>query len=133
MREAELALKSVKKNRAEAEKVLKYMKAYQLFAKYYERKVASATAAMIYAHSHKAQDKAEAERLADESLQCHLEAAGYAHEHLDPIMQEMHGMAIAELITGKTLPETMEAEKEERQKLARIFDWPEAKKPRASK
>ena len=45
------------------------MKAYQLLSRYYERKVAAAVAAEIYAHSHKGGDRMEAERLADEVVE----------------------------------------------------------------
>jgi len=125
LREAETALKTVKKNRPHAQDALKFMKTYQLYTEYYAAKVAAAIAATIYPHTQNPADKDLAEKLADESLARYLAAATFAHENIDPVMKKLYGVPVTELIDGKTLPEMIEDEKSERRQLAQIFKWPQ--------
>ena len=111
LKEADLALKTVKRNLEAAQRAQKYMKAYKLFAKYYERKIAAATEAFIYADGRRQPDKIKAEALADEALACYIEAARFFMENIEGA-------------TAANLPVRIEAEKKERTELAKIFGWP---------
>ena len=123
LREAEEGLTHVKTNREEAERVRDWMKAYKLLSYYYERKSVAGTTALIYSQSLRAEDRDEAEALADEALDSYLVAASFMHEKLDPVMVELHGRPMHE--AGVEIPELIELEKKERQDLASIFRWPE--------
>ena len=74
MREAELGLKRVKKNKGEATEIYNYMKAYKLLADYYERKVLAAISALIYGFGGPKEEKREALRLADEAAELGVRA-----------------------------------------------------------
>ena len=128
--EAEQALRTVRNNQEEAMRVSPFMKGYQLLTDYYERKVAAATSALIYSHSRKAEDKADAEKLADETVQAYVKAATFLHEKLDPVLLEVKGSTMFQVeFPGrekKDLPGLIEEEKEERKKLAEIFNWARA-------
>lgn len=123
LQEAEEALKSVATNQVEAIRTRDIMKAYQFLSYYYERKVAAAISALVYARSHWSEDREEAERLANEALQSYLEAAAFMHDRMDPFYAELAGQPLLE--AGVPLVELMEAEKKEREELPRIFHWPE--------
>jgi hypothetical protein len=124
---AEKGLPLVKKNQDEAQIAYNFMKAYKLLSHYYERKVAAATAALIYSHSKKAEDRTEAEKVADEATASYLEAASFMHENLDPIMPIVKRGPMGETDPvshqHKDLPGLMELEKQERAKLGEIFHW----------
>lgn len=120
-KEAEAALPHVERNRDQAQRVVDLMQASQLLADYYERKVAAAIAALVYSHARRPQDRAEAERLADEALQSYLEVAGFMEERLNPYYREVAGSELNE--GGAGLGELIEAEREDRKNIARIFDW----------
>jgi hypothetical protein len=123
LQEAEEALKRVTKNREEAVRVRDIMNAYALLSRYYERKVAAAIAALVYARSHRPQDRAEAEAVADEALRSYLDAAAFMQERLNPFYIALAGQPLLE--AGVPLRDLMDAERKEREELARIFNWPE--------
>jgi hypothetical protein len=133
LHEGEQGLAAVRRNREHADQIYHFMKAYQLLSTYWERKVAAAIAAQIYAHSRKPEDKAEAEKLADEVVAHYVDAATFIHQKLDPVFQTTRGTPMKlEVWTWQPgnishrdlgLPELIEAEKQERLKLAQIFEW----------
>lgn len=92
LREAELGLKSVRRNKEQAEQAYHFMKAYRLLSRYWERKVAATVAALVYTHTRKAEDKAEAEKLADEVVASYVEAATSLHEKLDSAIKTIRGI-----------------------------------------
>jgi hypothetical protein len=122
LREAEEAMKTVKTNRAEAQTVYNYMKAYKLLTDYYERKVLAATAALIYAFGGGPSYRAEAERRADEAVDAYQLAMNFLWEAVDHKSGNMKGRWLG----GKvyTLPELIDREKAERKQLASLFAWP---------
>ena len=83
----------------------------------------AATAALVYSYSHRADDRAEAERLADLAASSYLEAASFMQEQLDPIVRRVYGRPISEAYSGPKIPELIVAEKQEREDLPRIFGW----------
>jgi uncharacterized protein YktA (UPF0223 family) len=125
--DAEKGLELVKKNREEAVQVVKFMKAYKLLSAYYEKKVNAATLGTIYFYSRKDQDKADALKLADETVASYIEAATFMQQELNPIltsfyglpMQEMKGAYLGEGLAD--LPTLIEAEKKEREQFAELF------------
>jgi hypothetical protein len=120
-REAEEALRTVKKNREEAEAVHNYMKAYQLLAAYYEHKVLAATCALMYGFGGGPGYKAEAEGHADRAVILYEKAITFIWDKIDRKSGAMKGRW-----GGKpmTLPELIEREKQERKGLANLFKWP---------
>jgi hypothetical protein len=126
LREAELAMKTVRQPQREAGHIYNFMKAYQLLSKYYERKVAAGVAALIHMYSRQLNDRREAERLADEALQCYLETADFLQGTLDGIMRELRGQSMKEIAINIDLQKLVVLEREERDNLARIFDWDDA-------
>ena len=134
LREAEEAMKTVKKNLEEAQHAYNFMKAYKLLSHYYERKVSAGISAMVYAHSQKKEERDKAEKLADEALESYLEAANFMQENLTKVLLELYGETVEEVLTqdefgNKTIPELIEAEKKDREELAAIFKWPGEVKP----
>jgi hypothetical protein len=127
LQEAEQGVKFVTRNQEEARRAHSFMKAYKLLCDYYDRKVAAATAALIYSHTHKTEDRAEAERLADDAVASYMTAGTFMHETLDPILIELKGAPMTEMEfparVNKDVPGLMQAEKEERARLAEIFRW----------
>lgn len=123
--EAEQALPRVKKNREEAAAVHNYMKAYQLLADYYERKVLAATAALIYGFGGPESSKRDAEKFADEAVERYEAAITFIWEAIDRKSGKMTG----KWLDGKvlTLPELIERERRERKDLPALFAW--AKRP----
>jgi alpha-beta hydrolase superfamily lysophospholipase len=116
LREAREGLKSVRKNRDQAQRVTDFMEGYALFARYYERKVAAATSALVYRYGKRPADKADAEKLADEALESYIQAANFYMKRLE---------GAPELMGRK--PEfaaRIETEKKERRNLPTLFQWP---------
>ena len=95
--------------------------AYQLLSKYSERKVQSGIVAIIYAYNHKPEDKAEAEKLPDETLSCYEEFIAHIKEHVKPLRMEMYGEKIEN--RGRDLKTLLAQEKKDREQLSKIFDW----------
>lgn len=123
-REAELAVKTVRKNQDEALREFNFMKAYMLLARYYEKKVMAAVYAWVYAKAGRARDKEKAETLADEALAAHRQACQFMLDTLNEDVTKLTGRPIG---SGgwryMELPEHMEAEKKDREKLAELFGW----------
>jgi hypothetical protein len=119
--EAEAALATVKTNRDEAQRVRDFMEAYRLMSAYYERKVATAVAAMVYAETRDPAHKAEAEALADETLSAYLEVATFMQERLGGQVASVYGKSFHQ--QGKTFDVLIEEEKADRQKLGEVFGW----------
>jgi hypothetical protein len=122
--EAQLGMKTVKRNRDEAEQIVSFMNAYMLLSRYYGKKVAAGVAAGIYSYSAKPEDRKEAIRLADEAVDDYVEAAGFMHERLDPVMTKLYGRPLMEAGSIR-LPQLIEAEKQEREQLPKLFHWPQ--------
>lgn len=116
LKEAEEGLKTVKQNREQAERTRDFMQAYALFTRYYERKVAAATSALVYRYGRRPADKADAGKLADEALSSYIEAATFYMEHLEGA-PELQGRKLE-------FPARIEKEKQERRNLATLFKWP---------
>jgi hypothetical protein len=121
-READEAVKTVRKNREEAEAIRRTMTAYKLLADYYEQKVLAATCALVYGFGGPARYKAEAERHADGAVALHEKALTYIREQLDGGRLDRKGNWGGKAMT---LPELIEREKQERKELAKLFRWPE--------
>lgn len=119
--EAEQALKLVKKNREDAVLVYNYMKAYKLLTDYYERKVLSACAALIYGFGGPESCRREAEKLADEAVERYEAAATFIWETIDRKTGKIKGR----WLDGKTLtlPELIDREKRECKELSTLFAW----------
>jgi hypothetical protein len=125
LREAEEALKTVRANREQAAAVYHYMKAYKLLTDYYERKVLAATAALIYGFGGPASARAEAERLADEAVARYETAITFIWETIDRKSGNLKGRWDGKTFT---LPELIRHEKQEREQLAKLFQWPAERK-----
>ncbi|MHB9035389.1 MAG: hypothetical protein ACYC64_01890 [Armatimonadota bacterium] len=124
LHEAEEAMKTVpKEHMLEAQRAYDWMKGYQMLSKYYERKVAAGVYAMKYAHGRNAADKQQAEKAADEALAVYLEAADFWQKHLTPIMMEIYGQPMHELIGNLTIDQLIESERSDRQQIGQIFNW----------
>lgn len=122
-REAEEALKTVQKNKPAADEAYQFMKGYELLSIYYEQKVAAATAALVYRYSSRAEDKREAESLADIAVASYVDTATFMHASLDPIVTRIYGAPISEAYSGPGLSDLIASEKKEREQLAHIFSW----------
>src|SRR5262249_18720274 len=118
--EAGAALKSVKKNREEAEAVFNRMKAYKLLADYYERKVLAATCALIYSFGGPAGYLGEAATNAHKPGVLHERALTFLWEEVDRRSGEIKGRWGGKAMT---LPELIELEKKERKELPKLFQW----------
>ena len=118
---AESALKTARTNKAEAREVYNYMKAYKLLADYYERKVLAAVAALVYGFGGGPSYRAEADKLADETVARYTTAIQFIWEEIDQKKGSIKGRG-----NGKTytLPELIDHEKQERAQLAKSFKWP---------
>jgi hypothetical protein len=121
LRHAERALRTVKRNRPEADAIYNYMKAYQLLTDYYERKVLAATAALIYAFGGPESARREAETLGDQAVERYQAAARFIWEAIDRKAGRIKGR----WLDGKalTLLELIEREKQERKRLPALFGW----------
>ncbi|MBI1915266.1 MAG: hypothetical protein HYS12_11085 [Planctomycetes bacterium] len=129
LKEAEQALQKVKKNKEEATAVYNYMKAYKLLSDYYERKVLAATAALIFGFGGPQSSKREAEKFADEAVECYERALNFVWEAIDRKSGKIKGRWLG----GKalTLPELIEREKRERESLPALFAWSGRPRPDA--
>jgi hypothetical protein len=121
-REAEQALKTVKKNKDGATAVFNSMKAYNLLTDYYERKILAAVSALIYSFGGGRENRADAERLADEAVARYETAMHFIWEQID----KKTGNVKARWGGRQwTLPELIENERKERAQLATLFNWSE--------
>jgi hypothetical protein len=128
---AERGLKTVKKNKEQAETLFQYMKAYELLTAYYEHKVLTAVSALIYFHSTRAtgddgarprpEEKLRAEKLADETVELYKRAANYIYEKIDKRSGNIKGRWSD---GERDLPGLIEAEKSDRQQIPQLFRWP---------
>jgi len=121
-KEAEAGLKTVKKNPEKAEKLAQWMKAYQLLAEYYETKILTAVSALIYHFGKKPEEKIQAEKLADKTLEVYTKAANFIYENIDKKQGNIKGGWWDE---NRDLPGLIEMEQGERTQLASLFKWPE--------
>jgi hypothetical protein len=121
LEEAEKAVKCVKKNSESARSVFCYMKAYKLLTDYYERKVLSATAALVYAFGGPESDRREAETRGDEAVKCYEAAITFIWENID----NKTGRITGRWLDGKslTLPELIQRERVDRARLPAVFGW----------
>jgi hypothetical protein len=120
-REAEAALKTVRKNRPEVESVRDTMRAYQLLTAYYEHKVLAATCALIYGFGGPRHYRAEAEKHADDAVAQYEKAISFLWETIDRRRGALKGNWGGRAMT---LPELLERERQERRDLAKLFGWP---------
>ena len=119
--EMEAALPHVTKNRPEAQIALHYMKSHELLTIYYEKKVQAAIAALVHRYGNKPEDRVEAEKLAEEAVAAYETAIGYVIQYID----ENRGLMKSKWANEyKTLPELIEAEKQDCNNMAELFNWP---------
>lgn len=123
--EAAKAMKTVKKNKQQAETLYKKMKTYKLLTEYFEKKVLAAISALIYSQNHDPEEKQQAQRLADEALESYKVAANYIWKELDNESGNIKGGWWDEQKDAMGL---IELEKKDREQLAELFNWPEAEK-----
>lgn len=121
LRETETALEQATKGQKALEQIRDLMEGIKLLAQYYELKVAATIAALVYAQSQRPADREHAEQTADKALAAYISAAGFMHQRLDPYYLEISGAPLSE--AGVMLPELIEAEKQDRDRLAEIFKW----------
>ena len=134
LREAETALKTVKKNKGEATEIYNYMKAYKLLADYYERKILAAISALIFGFGGPKEEKGEALRLADEAAELGERALTFIWEKIDKKTGNiLSGRAFQPLSASPgpasswkvmTLPDLIAYEKREKEELPTLFKWP---------
>ena len=124
--EAQLAMKTVKKNQQMAKSLYNFMKAYDLLSAYYERKVLTAIAALIYSFGGPETEKTRAERLADQTTLLYTKAASFMYEAIDGASGNMKGGWWDET---RDLPGLIEVEKRDQKDLAKLFRW--SKRPAA--
>jgi hypothetical protein len=117
---AEQALQTAKTNKEEARAIYNYMKAYKLLSDYYERKVLAAVAALIHGFGGGLSYRAEAEKLADETVTLYTTAIQFIWEEIDRKSGGIKGRGNAK---EYTLPELIEHETQERAQLAKLFRW----------
>src|SRR5262245_9541280 len=119
--EADQALLLVKRNREDAMHVHNYMKAYKLLTDYYESKVLSACAALIYGFGGPESCRRDAEKFADEAVERYEAAATFIWETIDHKSGKIKGR----WLDGKTLtlPELIDREKRESKELSTLFGW----------
>ena len=98
------------------------MQGYRLMARYAERKVAASAAALMFAEAHRPEDRADAERLADETLAAYLETADFLKVQLEPVLTQVYQRGYNQ--NGRDLAGLIQDEKNERRDLAKIFKWP---------
>jgi hypothetical protein len=122
LKEAKEAVKTVKKNPEEAQRAIDFMQGYRLMARYAESKVAAAAAALMFAEAHRPEDRAEAERLADETLAAYLETVSFLKVQLEPVLARVYQRGYNQ--NGRDLAGLIQDEKNERHDLAKIFKWP---------
>ena len=122
MKEAEAALATVRRREDEARALADWMKAYQLLTEYYESKVLAAVSALVYSFNKAPEDRADAERLADEAVERYERAIQFLWEKID----KKTGRMKARWLGGQvfTLPQLIENERRERRQLGQLFHWP---------
>ncbi len=119
--EAEAALALVQGSVTEARRIHAWMEAYQLFARYYEKKVQAATMALVYSYKDRSEDRAEALQLADQTVTLYTAAIN----HLQTELVNNHGVSFANMIPGAATPnDLLQMEAQERQNIGTIFGWP---------
>lgn len=93
----------------------------KLLTDYYERKVLSASAALIYGFGGPESCRREAEKFGDEAVQCYEKAATFIWETIDRKAGKIKGR----WLDGKalTLPELIDRERRDRKQLATLFAW----------
>ena len=96
------------------------MTAYRLLTVYYEQKVLAAVDALVHAFGGGASARADAERHADAALDRYREAITFIWERIDKKRGQIRGRWGSEF----TLPELIENEQAERQRLPELFHWP---------
>jgi hypothetical protein len=121
LREAELAMQTVKKNRPQAQALRDWMKAYSLLADYYEAKVRAAVCALIYGFGGKQRYRGEAEEQADRAVVLYDKAIAFLAETKDRPRGTLRGRWGGKSLT---LDELVERERQERKDLAKLFGWP---------
>ena len=123
-REAQLALRTVRENRPEAEREARFIKALMLMSRYYEKKVLAAISAWLYAKAGRVDDRADAERLADEALASYLEAANFMLDELndDVLALTGHGIGSGGWLYQE-LPGHIEGETKDREEMPATFGW----------
>jgi hypothetical protein len=121
--EADEALKTVKKNRPQAERLANFMTLCRLMTQYYEEKVATATEALVYAETGRAEDRRAAERLANRTVALYGKAVRFMKDKL-PELETGNLQGFGEKPV-KDLNELVAMEKTERSKLGKIFGWPQ--------
>ena len=125
LREAEAALETVSRNIEEAGRVFNMMKAYQLLTGYYEEKVLAAISALVYGFGGDESYRVDAERHADDAVDAYEKAINFIWVHIDKQSGQLKGRWGGEF----TMPELIEREKDERGRLAELFNWPEIPQP----
>lgn len=126
LREAELGLRHAPvSSHQTAEQIHAFMTAYCLLSRYYERKVAAGVAALMHMHNGQPEDRHDAERLAEEALQCYRVTIDFLRNTLDGIMLELRGQPMMETAYNISLDDLLALEEAERINLSKIFDWPE--------
>ncbi len=116
-----LGLKHAKKNREEAQNIVNIMKGQELLAAYYDSKVKAAIMCAVYQKSKIDAHRQEALKLADKALADYLAFAEFASKTLDPYYKRLSGAPLTE--AGVGLAELIKLEKQERKKIAEIFEW----------
>ena len=123
--EAQQALGKVIRNQDEALRESKFVKAYMLLTRYFEKKVLAGIAAWLYARANREEDYQQAELLADEALQTHADAMHYMLEELNDEVIALIGRPIG---SGgwklQEIPDHIASEKADREQIAITFGWP---------
>ncbi len=115
------ALPLVTKNRSEAQHVVDIMNAYRLLAIYYEAKVRASIMSAVYSKTKLPSDNKEALDWADKALTQYTKFVEFSVSNLDPYFTEISGAPLSE--AGVPLPRLLEIERNERKKIADLFDW----------
>ena len=114
-------MQTVAAHHEEAAVIVNYMRAYDLLATYYERKVLAAVAALIHGFGGGPSYRAESEQLADEAVEAYDKAIRFIWKEIDKQSGATKGRWDGRQMT---LPELIEREKQERKRLAHLFHWP---------
>jgi len=94
-----------------------------MLARYWETKVKAAIAALQVHYGGGPDKRALAKTTADQALTQYLEAATFMQTKLDPWLKANLGRPLMSL--GKNMEKIIEEEKQDPQKLAEIFKWPQ--------
>lgn len=120
---AEAALPLVKRNREQAQNVANIMGAYRRLSAYYEKKVAAAVEAIVYAEEPDIEQRQRAEDLAAEAYDAYREAAFFMDAKLNPYFVKLTGAPLTE--SGASLEALIQAEEQECLDIASLFSWPD--------